>query len=276
QGFNNPSRAVTAIRLSWTKNDYADGYIIEQYTNSGWVQIADVNDGDTTTYKVTGLKSGTAYKFRMKAYSVTETGAIVYSNNTVTLTANTNASSVSSFGVKSRSSIAIRLAWRQSTTVDGYIIEQMIDGVWTEIADITDNTITEYKVTGLSPSTEYQFRMKSYAITKYGDKTYSAYTETLTKSTNPSAVSELKVKSRSDRAIRLAWAEEASADGYLIEQYIDGQWVQIADVNDSSITEYKVTGLASATEYQFRVRAYNTEEDEKLCSLETIISGTTL
>ena len=98
----------------------------------------------------------------------------------------------------------------------------------------------------------------------------------LDKTTNPSAVSGLRVKSRSDKAISLAWTANAAAGGYLIEQYIDGNWVQIADVADGAVTEYKVTGLASATEYQFRVRTYFVVGETALYSEYKTVNGTTL
>ncbi|MBQ8790254.1 MAG: leucine-rich repeat protein [Ruminiclostridium sp.] len=274
--FTSPSRSTSAIRLNWTENAYATGYVIEQYTSGGWVQIADINDSSTVTYKVTALKPGTAYKFRMKAYSVTGYGEMILGNKTATLTVNTMASPVSRFAIKSRSSVAIRLRWAKNTAVDGYVIEQKIDGKWVQIADISDNATTEYKVTGLKASTKYRFRMKTYSVTKYGEKTYSAYTSTLAGATNPSAVSGLRVKSRSDKAIRLAWTSNASANGYLIEQYVDGNWVQIADVNSNATTEYKVTGLASGTTYKFRIKTYNIIDNTTLYSEYKAVNGTTL
>ncbi|MBQ8790372.1 MAG: fibronectin type III domain-containing protein, partial [Ruminiclostridium sp.] len=276
KNFTSPSRSTSAIRLNWKKNAYADGYVIEQYDGSKWVQIADITDGETITYKVTGLKSGTAYKFRMKAYAITKYGVTIYGAKTDTLTANTQASAVTGLALKSRSSTALRLKWTKNAAVDGYVIEQKIGGEWVQIADIDNYATTEYKVTGLKASTKYSFRMKAYAITKYGDKTYSTYTDVLAKTTNPSAISGLTVKSKSQTAIRLAWNKNTSADGYLIEQYKDGKWVQIADVNSNATTEYKVTGLAGATTYKFRVRTYNMIGETALYSEYKTVSGKTL
>ena len=275
KNFASPSKSTSAIRLSWTENKYADGYVIEQYKSGSWVQIADITDSATVTYKVTGLKTGTAYKFRMKAYSVTKYGETIYGNKTATLTANTLAPSVTGLDLKSRSSIALRLTWEENTAVDGYAIEQYKSGKWVQIADISDNTVIEYKVTGLKSATTYKFRMRGYCITKYGDKAYSAYTSTLKKTTAPSAVTELTVKSRAKTAIRLAWKQVTSAKGYIIEQYKDGKWVRVGKVTPNDITDYRIDGLASGTTYKFRVKTYIVT-DTSIYSNYAYINGTTL
>ncbi|MBQ8791277.1 MAG: fibronectin type III domain-containing protein [Ruminiclostridium sp.] len=256
KGFTSPSKSTTAIRLNWTKNAYATGYVIEQYTNSGWVQIADITDKATTTYKVTDLVPGTAYKFRMKAYSVTKYGETVCGDKTATLTVNTQMTAVKGFTSPSKSTTAIRLNWTKNAYATGYVIEQYTNSGWVQIADITDKATTTYKVTGLASGTAYKFRMKAYSVTKYGETIYGDKTATLTANTQASSVTGLKVKSKSDKAIRLAWTKNTAVDGYVIEQYVDGKWVQIADIDSYATTEYKVTGLTSGTAYKFRMKAY--------------------
>ncbi|MBQ8791673.1 MAG: leucine-rich repeat protein, partial [Ruminiclostridium sp.] len=102
EGFKSTSKSTTAIRLSWTKNDTATGYIIEQYVGSNWVQIADITDNTVTEYKVTGLVPGTAYKFRMKAYATAD-GETIYGEKTATLTVNTLMTAVKDFASISKS-----------------------------------------------------------------------------------------------------------------------------------------------------------------------------
>ena len=276
KNFKSPSRSTTAIRLGWTKNAYADGYIIEQYDGSKWVQIADIDDGATVTYKVTGLKSGTAYKFRMSAYSVTKYGETIYGAKTTSLTANTQASAVTGLALKSRGSTALRLKWTKNTAVDGYAIEQYVDGAWKEIADIDSYATTEYKVTGLKPSTKYQFRMRAYAVTKYNEKTYSVYTATFAGNTSPSGMTGVSIINGGKSYLTLGWNCNSSAEGYRIEQYINGAWVEIADVTDKETVSYNVLNLESATEYKFRIRAYYMVGSTALFSSYVTTSAATL
>jgi hypothetical protein len=42
--------------------------VIEQYKNGKWVKIKTVSKNSTVSYKVSGLKKATSYKFRIKAY----------------------------------------------------------------------------------------------------------------------------------------------------------------------------------------------------------------
>jgi hypothetical protein len=89
QNFRVGGKTASVIRLNWNKNTTADGYIIEQYKNGKWVRVTKLSSNATTTYRVTGLKSKTTYKFRMKAYNmVGSTG--LYSNVTKTITVTTS------------------------------------------------------------------------------------------------------------------------------------------------------------------------------------------
>lgn len=61
--------AKDALRLNWNKNSKAAGYIIQQYKDGKWVRIARIGTNSTVTYRVSGLKSGTTYKFRVQSFN---------------------------------------------------------------------------------------------------------------------------------------------------------------------------------------------------------------
>lgn len=67
-GFTYSNRTKTSITLKWNKNSKATGYVIEQYKNGKWVKIKAITKNTTVSYKVTGLKKATSYKFRIKSY----------------------------------------------------------------------------------------------------------------------------------------------------------------------------------------------------------------
>ena len=60
--------AKDALRVNWNRDSKASGYIVQQYKNGTWVRIARIGNNNTTTYRVSGLKSGSTYIFRVQAF----------------------------------------------------------------------------------------------------------------------------------------------------------------------------------------------------------------
>ena len=61
-------RAADALRVNWSKNASADGYIVEMYQGNKWVRVAKITNNSTTTFRKAGLAKNTTYKFRVRAY----------------------------------------------------------------------------------------------------------------------------------------------------------------------------------------------------------------
>ena len=68
KGVKIGSKAKDALRVNWTKNASAQGYIVEMYQGGKWVRVAKITNGNTTTFRKAGLAKNTTYKFRVKAY----------------------------------------------------------------------------------------------------------------------------------------------------------------------------------------------------------------
>ena len=60
----------------------------------------------------------------------------------------------------------------------------------------------------------------------------------------------------SSSQINLSWDAAPGATGYVVDQFIGGNFKEIASVGDN-ITSYSVVGLSPGTEYEFRVGAFN-------------------
>ena len=256
------SYTASAITLVWNKNASANGYVVEQYKGGKWTQIAKISSNAVVSYTVSGLAADTTYTFRVRAYKTTA-GKTIYSEY-ARLAAKTRIANVGTFKGSTVSGSAIKLDWSKNDKASGYIIEQYKGGKWTALATTKNNTTLTFTVKGLASATVYSFRIKSFR--KAGGKIeYSEYTS-LKAATSFGGVNNLTVKSYTASAITLAWNKNASASGYVVEQYKGGKWTQIAKTSSNATVTYTVNGLKADTTYTFRVRAYKTAAGKTIYS----------
>ena len=266
-------RAADALRINWTKNANADGYIVEMYQGNKWVRIAKITSNNTTTFRKAGLKAGTAYKFRVRAYKMSGKTA-VYSDYSATVTAMTNPSVMTGAKLGGRAADALRINWSKNASAQGYIVEMYKGGKWVRVAKITSNSTTTFRKAELKASTVYKFRVRAY---KMSGKTalYGNYSATVTARTNPSIVKGVKIGGKAKDALRVNWTKNASAQGYIVEMYKGGKWVRVAKITNNSTTTFRKAGLAKNTTYKFRVRAYHMSGKTALYGNYGSVSGKT-
>lgn len=70
--FSATALSQTSVRLSWSRNTIASGYVIEQYKGGKWTQINVIRDKNVTTMVVGSLAKGTTYTFRMKSFKTVD------------------------------------------------------------------------------------------------------------------------------------------------------------------------------------------------------------
>ena len=264
-------RAADALRLSWEKIGEADGYIIEQYKSGSWTRIARIGNNNTLTYRVEKLNPSTTYQFRMKAFKI-DVGKTVYSGYTTVL-GRTNPSAMSGAKLAGRAADALRISWTRNTTASGYIIEQYSNGKWNRIARISNNATTSYRIEKLSASTTYRFRIQAFGYE--GNTPLYGAAALVSGKTNPAIVSGIKIGGRAADALRINWTKNASASGYIIEQYKNGTWVRIARTDTNDTTTHRITGLKASTTYKFRIQAYGFDGSTVLYGAYSTISGKT-
>ena len=266
-------RAADALRINWTKNANADGYIVEMYQGNKWVRIAKITSNNTTTFRKAGLKAGTAYKFRVKAYKMSGKTA-VYGNYSATVAARTNPSVIKGAKLGGRAADALRINWTKNASADGYIIEMYQNGKWVRAGKITNNSTTTFRKAGLKASTVYKFRVRAY---KMSGKTalYGNYSATVTARTNPSIVKGVKIGGKAKDALRVNWTKNSSAQGYIVEMYKGGKWVRVAKITNGNTTTFRKARLAKNTAYKFRVRAYHMSGKTALYGNYGSVSGKT-
>ena len=266
-------RAADALRINWTKNASADGYIVEMYQGNKWVRVGKITNNSTTTFRKAGLSASTVYKFRVKAYKM-EGKTAVYSAYSTELAARTNPSVMTGAKLGGRAADALRINWTKNTSADGYIVEMYQGNKWVRVGKITNNSTTTFRKAGLKASTVYKFRVRAY---KMSGKTalYGNYSATVTARTNPSIMKGVKIGGKAKDALRVNWSKNTSAQGYIVEMYKGGKWVRVAKITNNSTTTFRKAGLAKNTTYKFRVRAYHMSGKTALYGNYGSVSGRT-
>lgn len=253
-------KAVTAgsdsVLLTWNKATGADGYIVEKYNGSKYVDLGIVYD---TSYTDTGLKVGVTYKYRVIAFNDTDDGII-----------NGKASSAKSFKIAgpkplapARSVKAVRdnytnanITWKPVTGADGYEI-QKLDGK--EFKPIGTVTGTSYRDTGLQPFTTYKYKIVAYKNSNDGKAMGKASTaatlKAVKKPTKPSAPAGIKPVQASNNSVNINWKPVKDAAGYEVFKLVDKTYVKIADIKDTNYTD---AGLIPGGTYKYKIAAYKT------------------
>ena len=250
--FKGSAVSDSAVKLGWSKNDKATGYVIEQYKGGKWTALATTKNNTTLTFTVKGLAKGTAYSFRIKSFR--KTGSTTEFSEYTAIKAATLLDGVSDLKVTSVTGSWITLEWAKNDKATGYAIEQYKGGKWTVIATTKNNTTLKFTVKGLKNDTTYSFRIRAYK-TAGGSNVYSDYVRIAGKTRIPN-VTTFTGSAVSASAVKLDWSKNDKATGYVIEQYKGGKWTALATTKNNTTLTFTVKGLAKGTAYSFRIKSF--------------------
>lgn len=151
----------------------------------------------------------------------------------------------------------ITLAWDDADDADAYRVYRYHEGTgkYDYLATTSDTGFTD---TNLQPGTNYQYKVRC-VWTIGGNNYYGTYSSALTVPTLPAQVTNVRVDKQTGKTVSLAWDSVNGADGYRIYRYnSDSDSYEELDTVGADRTSYEVTGLASACEYRFKIRASKT------------------
>ena len=270
--FKGRAVSQTAVKLDWSKNDKATGYVIEQYKGGKWTALATTKNNTTLTFTVKGLAKGTAYSFRIKSFR--KTGSATEFSEYTAIKAATLLDGVSDFKVASTTGSWITLEWAKNDKATGYSIEQYKGGKWTVIATTKNNATLKFTVKGLKNDTTYSFRIRAYK-TAGASNVYSDYVRIAGKTRIPN-VAKFTGSAVSASAVKLDWSKNDKATGYVIEQYKGGKWTALATTKNNTTLTFTVKGLAKGTTYSFRIKSFRKTGSTTEFSEYTAIKAATL
>lgn len=191
------SATKDGIKLTWDKCNGISGYRIAIKKDGKWVNIADINDPDTTTYLYKNATKNTKYQFSIRSFANGTKGTKwgTRTSKTITYPDFTKAKITSTTPTNS----AVTVKWNKVDNATGYRVYIYKNNKWTYYKGIKT---TSYKVTGLEASTQYKFKVRAYYQAK-GKTTWGTYSDVVTVTT----------KAKSVKAYRLANYKKYFTDG---------------------------------------------------------------
>jgi len=167
------TQTTDTITLKWSKVIGATGYRVYVYnTKTGKYKIVKTTAGTVCTVKE--LKSGTTYKYAVKAYTKASDGEAIWAENSVKITTATKPATLK---VKTTAgSKKVTLKWNEVRGATGYQVYMKAPDTGYKKIKVT--TGTSYTVKSLKKGETYKFRVRAYSKVdgKYiygGYKTYS-------------------------------------------------------------------------------------------------------
>jgi titin len=258
--------STTEIDLTWTDNSgNEDGFKIERCQGSGCTNFAEIDQvsAGVVSYSNTGLTSGATYIYRVRAFNAG--GNSAYSNTSSATTSVTAPAAPLNLSASTLSSTRIDLTWTDnSNNEDGFKIERCQGSGCTNFTQIDQVAagIISYSNTGLTSGMTYTYRLR--AFNGGGDSSYSNTASATTSTPPPAAPLNLAATAVSSTGIDLTWTDNSSnEDGFKIERCQGSGCTNFAQIDQvgSGIVNYSNTGLATGTNYSYRVRAYNVGGD---------------
>ncbi|MDD6290516.1 MAG: fibronectin type III domain-containing protein [Lachnospiraceae bacterium] len=150
---------------------------------------------------------------------------------------------------------SISLSWSAAGDAPKYRVYRYDEGQG-KYVHIGTTSKKSYTDSGLSAGKTYQYKVRGY-WTIGGTNYFGGYSSAVEMTTLPGKAGGLMADEQTSSKIVLSWNQVSGASGYRIYQYDkeSDSYVKLKDITDGATT-CEVSGLSSATEYRFKVRAF--------------------
>uniref|UniRef100_A0A8D2JJB8 Titin n=1 Tax=Varanus komodoensis TaxID=61221 RepID=A0A8D2JJB8_VARKO len=264
--------SAESITLSWNPPAYTGGCQITNYivhkrdtTTTLWETVSATVA--RTTLKVTKLKTGTEYQFRIFAENRYGKSFALESDPVVAQYPYKEPGPPGTPFVTVATKDSMIVQWHEpindgGSKILGYHLERKERNsiLWTKV----NKTIiqdTHYKTTNLEEGLEYEFRVSAENIVGVGKASKVSECYVARDPCDPPGCPEAIVVKRS--SITLQWTKPEYDGGSKITGYVvekrdlpDGRWMKASFTNITE-TQFTVTGLTEDQRYEFRVIAKN-------------------
>ena len=245
-GLSETNITASSATLNWVAVSGATSYNIEYRVvgSSSWTTQAS----STNSLAVSGLTAGTNYEFQVQTVCPGSTSAFT-SSATFTTSGGVICGTPVGFSVTSITSTSALVTWGTVSGALRYNIQYRVVGTSTWTTD-TSSSVT-YAISGLSPSTNYEFQAQTLCST--GTGAFSTSTTFTTAGPCASPPSGFSVSNVTMSTATLNWLTVTGVTGYNIQYRVLGTttWTSTTSTTGSK----NISGLTAGSTYEFQVQA---------------------
>lgn len=255
--------ADTVTKAGYQASVYASYAWVKSYINTDKLENCGIWIARYNNTTTSNSKSGTAYAdvpYDYDFWQYSSTAKVDGYSGSLDTNFWYKDTSIKTTGLKASAQSAsgpVTLSWsKASEDVAGYRIYRY-DEEQDKYVYLKATRNLSYEDENVTSGTTYQYKVRCYW--KIGGKNYyGTYSPVVSVTTPPAKVTNVGTEKRSSLYLTLSWDQVSGASGYRIYQYNEDTkaYEKVTAISDADTTSYKITGLSSATEYQFKVRAY--------------------
>lgn len=255
--------ADTVAKAGYQASVYASYAWVKSYINTDKLENCGIWIARYNNTTTSNSKSGTAYAdvpYDYDFWQYSSTAKVDGYSGSLDTNFWYKDTSIKTTGLKASAQSAsgpVTLSWsKASEDVAGYRIYRY-DEEQDKYVYLKAIRNLSYEDENVTSGTTYQYKVRCYW--KIGGKNYyGTYSPVVSVTTPPAKVTNVGTEKRSSLYLTLSWDQVSGASGYRIYQYNEDTkaYEKVTTISDADTTSYKITGLSSATEYQFKVRAY--------------------
>ncbi|MBQ3137100.1 MAG: fibronectin type III domain-containing protein, partial [Clostridia bacterium] len=170
------SESTSSHTIKWSKTTDVTGYELYRY-NSSTKKYEKIKTTSSTKYKASKLKSGTTYKYKVRAY-IKKNGATHYGAYSSVLSAGTKPAKTTLSSVKSSKPAQLTVTWKTVKGASGYQVfcstSKKFTSKTTKKVTVKKQTSKKTTVKKLKKGKKYYIRVRAYK-TVGGKNLYGAY-----------------------------------------------------------------------------------------------------
>ncbi len=241
------SNAQRGVLIKWEKNSKATSYSVYKKTGSGNSVLLTTRKPEESSFTDTAVKSGTTYKYYVKANIGKEKSACYTSSSQ-------SVKFLSTPSVKAENKTnGVKLTWSKVSGASGYYVYRRTPGgKWAKIYTAKKGSIVSFTDKTAKNMKKYEYTVKAVSGKYTGSFKNPAATDLYIKS--PALKSVKSTKS----GVVFTYTPVSGCDGYYVYRKTgSGSWVKIATVKGAKKSSYTDKTAKKGKTYTYTVRAYD-------------------